>query len=82
MKQAWLEILTCLRIPTETGKGKGQPITCHRWQRVRVGVCPYPFLTSPLDGSGWPTSCPGRIYPRDTAPVPVVQEAGCITGQV
>jgi hypothetical protein len=77
-----LKFLHVLWIPTKIGKGKGQPITRHRWHTVSVGVCPYSFSTSALDGSGWPTSCPGHIYPRDRAPVPDVQEAGSTAGQV
>jgi len=78
-----LKFLPVLRVPTENGKNKGQPITCHRWRIVRVGAYPYPFLASALEVSWWPTPCPGRIYPRDRAPVvSVVQEAGYTAGQV
>jgi hypothetical protein len=38
-------------------------------------------MSSALDGGGWSTSRPGRLYPREI-PVPIVQEAGWAPGPV
>jgi len=38
-------------------------------------------LTSALDGGGWSAPFPGRFYPRESYPVPIVQESGWAPGR-
>jgi len=51
-------------------KGKGQPRTGHEDPEGEETYSSTLFLTSVLDGVGWPTPRPGRFTPgKDPAPI-------------
>jgi len=48
----------------------------------RTGIALLYFLTSALEGGEGSASRPGRTFPHGKDPVPIVQEAGWVSGPV
>ena len=57
------------------GKGKRHPITGHEGPEGEQ-MNRYILPSTALDGGGWSTPHPGHFTPRETDPVPIVQEVG------
>jgi hypothetical protein len=77
-----LRYVSRIKIDSVISKGKGVPVKCHAATEFEWRYMSTLSLTLTLDGGGWSTPRPDRFTPRERAPFPIVQEAGCAPGPV